>query len=98
MSSAIRQRQSHQKCFNSQDVAELRDDRNGAAFADDRWLFSEHRLQSALRGFAELRTRIGEIPRSAAPARDLHRHSGWQMFLQVVFGQTKNVVAILVRD
>ena len=44
-------------------VAELRDDRDAAALADERRLFAERLAQRALRRFAHRGMRIGQIPR-----------------------------------
>ncbi len=69
MRAAIGQREAHEQRLNPQNPAELRDDRDAAAFADERDVAIESFAQRALRRFTEWRVRIGEIPRAAVAGR-----------------------------
>ena len=73
MGAAIGQRESHQQCFDAEDDAELRDNRDAAALAYERDVAIESLAQGALGCFAELRVRVSEIPRATMAGRNFHR-------------------------
>src|SRR5437773_7309579 len=98
MRAAIRECESHQERFDAQDAAELRDNRNAAAFADERGLAIERFTQRALSRFAECRVRIGEIPRSTVAGSDLHRDTFGEMLSQMLLCELENLVAFLLRN
>src|SRR6478735_6301098 len=72
-----------EKRFHAENIAKLRNNRNAAAFANQRCFMVEGLLQSALRRFAELGMRISQIPGTAVPLVDFHRYSGRKMFFQM---------------
>src|ERR1022692_1221650 len=65
MRATIRQRETKQKRLDSENGAELRDDRDAASLADERGIFAERLAQRALCGLPDGRMRIGQIPGSA---------------------------------
>src|SRR5207302_7938360 len=83
MRPAVGEGETHQKSFNSQNAAELRDDRNAASLANKRDIRVECLAQRSLRRFAAWRMRIGEIPRAAVNVSDVGRYgigeNIWQM-------------------
>ena len=75
--------ETHQESFNSQNAAELRDDRNAASLANKRDIRVECLAQRSLRRFAAWRMRIGEIPRAAVTVSDVERYAFGQILSQM---------------
>src|SRR6266849_75891 len=64
MSAAAGQGESEQERLHAENIAKIGNDRDAAAFANERDLRVESLLQGALRGLAETIIRIGQIPRA----------------------------------
>src|SRR5229473_5740389 len=86
MRAAIRQRQTHEQSFHSQDAAELRDDWNASALANHRDICIERLTQGALRRFPDRGMWVGQIPRTTMSVDDFERDTFRQIFLQMRSG------------
>src|SRR5262249_37033530 len=96
MRPTIRQRQTEQQRFHAEYVPEIRDDRNAAAFANERWVLVKRFLQRALRRFAKLAVRIGQIPRAVMTALHVQLHSRGTVFFRMFLPEIDNHVGVLI--
>ena len=55
----------------------------------------ESLAQCALRGFAHHGVRVGQIPRPAVAGDNIHRYAFRQVFLQMLFRQFQDLLAVL---
>ena len=92
----VGQAETQEYAGNFERVMHLRDERDGAAFANEHGFFSEAFLESALSNFKDWRVERGDPRFTSAEQVKLEFDGLWQKFANVFFDEHSNFLRILI--